>query len=250
MADGISNVVSKLPRPVINALQNTPADDCYQYVRYRTQDIQRIPLSKDDATETLFVPKQSHLYRKLRQGGVYEPQLTKAITAEFENGDTFYDVGSQYGYFTTLAKLCGVPSRRIHGFEANDYHHRVLRKTHATDGVSVVHTYVGDGTTDGMLALKDYEGIDPDIVKIDVEGFEHDVLQGMGDTLSNVRCLFVEIHPQFLARRGATPEKVFNLLDDEGFDLRVTEHRESNRWDPISAADLPDGRTYLIRGDR
>ncbi|WP_231184957.1 FkbM family methyltransferase [Haladaptatus sp. DYF46] len=250
MPDVIADAVSKLPRPVITALQNTPVDHLYQYSRYLTVDVREIRLTKGSATESLYAPKRSHLYRILGRGDEYEPQLTAAISDEFDTEDTFYDIGSQFGYFTTLAKACGVPSSQIHGFEANDYHYRVLNRTHATDDAFITQAYVGERTTTEMLALETYDGDDPNVVKIDVEGYEYGVLRGMGEKLDGVRCLFVEIHPRFLARTNDTPRDVFELLRDEGFELTATEHREENAWESLSDAELPQDHAYLLRAKR
>ncbi|GKZ14350.1 FkbM family methyltransferase [Haladaptatus sp. T7] len=212
--------------------------------------MREIRLTKGSTTESLYAPKRSHLYQILGRGDEYEPQLTAAISDEFDADDTFYDIGSQFGYFTTLAKACGVPGDRIHGFEANDYHYRVLNRTHATDGASITHAYVGERTTAEMLALEAYDGDAPSVVKIDVEGYEYNVLRGMGEKLDDVRCLFVEIHPKFLARANDTPRDVFELLQDEGFELTATEHREENTWESLSDAKLPQDHAYLLRAKR
>jgi hypothetical protein len=42
----------------------------------------------------------------------------------------------------------------------------------------------------------------PAVVKIDVEGYEMEVIRGMSRVLGGVRALFVEIHFQVLEERG------------------------------------------------
>jgi len=58
----------------------------------------------------------------------------------------------------------------------------------------------------------------PHVVKIDVEGYEYDVLRGLQNTLSRERCrlVFCEIHPTMLPRE-VTSEEVFSLLRSCGY---------------------------------
>ena len=62
----------------------------------------------------------------------------------------------------------------------------------------------------------------PQIVKIDVEGFEGDVLDGMSRVLPAVRSVIIEVHFTAMARRGrpAEPLRLLRLLHDCGFGAR------------------------------
>ena len=58
----------------------------------------------------------------------------------------------------------------------------------------------------------------PVVVKIDVEGYEYSVIQGLGETLKAGLCrrLFVEVHPALLPPE-VTSEKVLKLIRELGF---------------------------------
>lgn len=71
------------------------------------------------------------------------------------------------------------------------------------DGPGALHVRVARGDT--LLS----DGIpQPQIVKIDVEGFERDVLEGMSDVLPAVRSVIVEVHFAAMARRGRQRDAV------------------------------------------
>jgi FkbM family methyltransferase len=88
----------------------------------------------------------------------------------------------------------------------------------ATSGVEVVNVEIGDDVMD-----REHLPI-PAAVKIDVEGFEFKVINGLSRTLGNAACRLVccEIHPAFLPR-GTTSQMVITKVESLGFtdmDLR------------------------------
>ena len=64
----------------------------------------------------------------------------------------------------------------------------------------------------------------PSIVKIDVEGFELEVIRGLVRLLPlpQVRAVFVEVHFQTLATRGVpyAPAEMTRLLTSHGYDVK------------------------------
>ncbi len=59
------------------------------------------------------------------------------------------------------------------------------------------------------------------MIKVDVEGFEEEVLQGMGEMLTSpeLRSVLVEVHFMKLELRGkaTAPVRIEKLLRDKGF---------------------------------
>ena len=89
-----------------------------------------------------------------------------------------------------------------------------------THGVSVsLHT--GD-----ELVKKDVQ-MQPNIVKIDVEGFEMSVLKGMKNILQNDECryLFIEVHPKILKTLNKEPKDIDTFLINAGFSLMYNAER-------------------------
>ena len=68
----------------------------------------------------------------------------------------------------------------------------------------------------------------PNIVKIDVEGFEYNVMRGMKDSLASPECKLVccEVHTQMLPD-GASVEKIIDLLKSFGFNSINNYDRET-----------------------
>ncbi len=81
----------------------------------------------------------------------------------------------------------------------------------------------------GDIFVKDRHLPLPNIVKIDVEGYEYYVIQGLKKTLMQEKCRFVfcEIHPGMFPQ-AVTSEDVISLLRSYGFD-RVKTHLRGNQ---------------------
>jgi FkbM family methyltransferase len=100
------------------------------------------------------------------------------------------------------------------------------------------HVDVPAATVDGLAA----EHGTPDLVFVDVEGYEGHVLEGAGNTLANGSTSFmVEVH-EYLADYGGHPQEIIDCFN--GFDLYVGDD-ESDEFRPLGDA-LPAGRFYLV----
>jgi FkbM family methyltransferase len=70
-----------------------------------------------------------------------------------------------------------------------------------------------------------FKNLKPDLVKIDVEGAEHRVLEGARSILEEGKCRFlVEVHPWGDKSVNRAPSDVFRLFSQFGYDFRRT-HR-------------------------
>lgn len=187
----------------------------------------------------------------------YEPDVWASLMNEVRSGDTIADVGAFYGlYAIALAKRVG-PSGRVVAFEPSPANHAVLvehlRLNGVQDTIKVVQAAVGtkngrvsfqgdnsseshvvvsaDGAgqsepkganTVEMVALDSvFAGQQLDILKIDVEGFEEQVMQGARELLSDPkrgpRALYIEVHPFAWHHVGTTGESLLSLLHQHNF---------------------------------
>jgi len=93
-----------------------------------------------------------------------------------------------------------------------------------------VETAIGDDIIDR------YDLPEPDVVKIDVEGAEMRVLEGMKRTLSSGDCrsIYLEIHPAGsgktdLGTFGDDKESLFDLLKEYGYEPSAEFNKEEDR---------------------
>jgi len=93
--------------------------------------------------------------------------------------------------------------------------------------------------------LRSGEDSAPDFVKIDVEGLELDVLEGMAETVAMHRPeIFVELHGWGLEAKEANSRRVLEWLDAHGYTAR---HVESDRRVTADdAAQAFEGHLYCV----
>lgn len=73
-------------------------------------------------------------------------------------------------------------------------------------------------TLDSFLVR--YPNCKPDLIKIDVEGFESNVLLGASETLKKHKpVLFLEVNDLFLNRAGSSANELFSILNSHGYSI-------------------------------
>jgi len=206
---------------------------------------------------------------------------------------TVLDAGANIGYFTTLASREVTRSGQVIAVEPDPYNFALLaanvranrcrrvalikKALGAEPGIAQLyrsernygdHRLYGGGasagrssisvpvvTVDSLAANLALSGVD--VVKLDVQGFEHHVIRGMSKTISqNDNLLIVsEIWPFGLRQTGASPRGLVDDLLARGFALYaldgssprlIAPHRLSlllSEWDAVAAA--KDERFYI-----
>jgi FkbM family methyltransferase len=195
--------------------------------------------------------------RVLSIGGIWEPPVTALFRSALSPGDVCVDVGANIGYFTLLAATLVGPNGRVYALEPAPDTHAALAASVELNGFSNVRALcVAAGEAEGEALLDNHvhsvlssiRGMrndatgEPDgltvpvrslasviessdlprlrLVKIDVEGYELEVLRGLEPVLAGGArpTVMVEVH----AGRG---KRAVPLLLDliEKYDLKAYE---------------------------
>jgi FkbM family methyltransferase len=180
-----------------------------------------------------------------------------AFTREMGARRRFLDVGACHGVFA-LAFAQGRPDARALALEPSPLAHQILADNLDRNGLhNVILKQVAAGAAPGRVrmrqvwhhleavpiaeAMEDAKGFvelpvetvddlcaelgfEPDLVKIDVEGYELAVLLGARGMLTRDRPrLFLELHPDRLRELGGSAREVVDLLQELGYGLRSLE---------------------------
>jgi len=159
--------------------------------------------------------------------GFFEPDLTKIVMTHLKPGQTFFDVGTHFGYYSMLASRIVGNEGQVHGFEPTMGTYKIVDSNlglksnvtlnnvaawseettlNFTDyGVqwSAFNSLYGAKLENSIVAKmspRDYDvkaisidkyvevsGVRPDFIKIDAENAEYDILKGMTATLRDIR---------------------------------------------------------------
>jgi FkbM family methyltransferase len=188
----------------------------------------------------------------------HESPLQAELVAHLRPGGVVFDVGAHLGEFAFPAANAVGVGGRVFAFEANPTTARQLGEIARLNGyaqVEVVEGAVGreEGTVsfsargnsadsgvttarkaggsfveqvevpvrplDAFVAAR---GVAPDLVKVDVEGFEVEVLAGAARTLrDHAPVVCVEVHPRDLRQFGLDPAEVTRRLEALGYANRT-----------------------------
>ncbi len=202
-----------------------------------------------DAGELWITRTDGAIRPYLLRRGAWEEDEGTLLRSLLHPGCRFLDVGANIGYFSLLAHRA-MPGISIDAVEPNPEMVRLLRWNAWRNGVPVrVWPYaldtaagrlsmsapevnVGDGRVGpadrpGAFAVEAIAGDDLftgrgfDVVKVDVQGWEREVLRGMRRVLaaSPGVTLLVEFWPQALCERGVEPYEVLEEYRATGFDV-------------------------------
>lgn len=210
------------------------------------------------------------LMRLMNRHVSYEERFACAMFTSIRQGDCIWDVGANVGVYTRRFAQAVGPEGAVVAFEPVDATYnklvtcmpaesvggRVFFKKCAlgaceeTVRVPVTQDYGGvtnslvnrepvldDNVFEDLvvcrgdsLVVSDPDLPTPTVIKIDTEGYEEDVLNGIRNILFSahlprVRAIFIEVHFALLDKRGTrdAPTRIVSLLKDAGFSVRWTD---------------------------
>jgi len=185
----------------------------------------------------------------LKRKEIYEPWETSIVKRDLKSGDIFVDVGAHIGYYTMLASELVGPKGHVFAFEpAPENYAILLRNIASTRNITAYESAVSSksGIADFYLSfissgdnrlskpsgkydkisvktitLDDYFSDDIDFIKIDTQGHELSVLEGMQRILRHSQNLkmLIEYEPILLHINGIEPGLLIEILKDYRFSI-------------------------------
>ena len=225
---------------------------------------------------------------KHADGTMHEPTFAYTLSrlVQLLDPSVYFDVGGYIGYFALFPLPWLRPGALVYSFEMNPLFIRQIRfnvdqNRHLVPSrVFPVNAGLSDEVAYGrpshivgfaldsddsaepnvtidLLTLDyvhDAMGITPDLIKMDVEGFEAPILRGGASMLSAVRpTILFELHSEeFVGRHGETRLSVLEFVESLGYRVFGL---PGDRWDGLAGArplhELHDGNraTFLDRGN-
>jgi FkbM family methyltransferase len=189
--------------------------------------------------------------RELALMGIREALFTKTLHGALREGDVVLDIGANIGYYALMAARLVGPRGKVYAIEPVPHNMKLLEDSIRLNNCGNIETFrLAMGQSDGIakLYLSDHpnwssfyrprkvtgqidiqiNSVDsflqgkrpPDVIRMDVEGYEYEILMGMSDLLASGRPLrlFIEFHPDIMGRSRA--QAFLATLQEHGFQLK------------------------------
>lgn len=194
----------------------------------------------------------------------YEEAFHLALKKSVSSGDCVWDIGANIGYYTDQFLNWAGPSGKIIAFEplpnaynaltnnlqshnfnanltvehvalsdkpgeaffleTNEEENPITTTAHIIDGNDVSENNIRVKVSTADIMTKEVGTPIPNVVKIDVEGFEEDVLRGGVGTFSHPDCkhLLIEMHFTRMDERklGDSPSRIVKMLKGWGYQIK------------------------------
>lgn len=180
----------------------------------------------------------------------YEEDYFDAVLKRICPSDTVFDVGAYKGIYTVFMSRAVGAGGKVVAFEPHPAYYEILVDTVRANNLCNVVTLQkalgnevrqarfwisGTGSslqpfnTNSQSREIDVEvttvdryvesaGHTPQVLKLDVEGFELHILEGAGATLTQCRVVCCEMHPAKMRAIGREPEQLLDYLANKGYE--------------------------------
>ena len=201
----------------------------------------------------------NRLLAKIILGSDYEKRYDQGLSAHIQSGICIWDVGANVGHYTKQFSQRVGDSGKVCAFEPSPMNYSKLVNScgglanveclqiglgrsnfeavmqQGEDDLGATSRVLTSGEKTGTkvkirtgLSIRDEMNLTPpSVLKIDVEGFEYEVLEGFGEMLSDreLHAVGVEIHFQLLKERGEAdaPARIEQMLRVHGFKVQWTD---------------------------
>lgn len=156
-------------------------------------------------------------------------------------GDVVLECGGHHGLTAVVISKWVGSKGHVHTFEPNPDNQAILQKNieiNSATNVTIVPNAVGEkdgsimishsssnsyilkgkeqaGIEVAIVKADDFLHLKPTVIKIDVEGFETDVLKGATEILKTLPKLAIELHPDMMGRYGTSVKELLSLISPQ-----------------------------------
>lgn len=205
-----------------------------------------------------------------RKSNDYSHEIAALAALDLRDA-TIFECGGHHGRdCVVMAKMVG-PNGRVVSFEPHPDNVDVLRRNvrlNHLDNVIAVGAAVG--SKPGALFIRsrsnakvsrsgsgievpvvtvdewaEEQGFWPDIIKIDVEGYEFEILRGAQQALARTPALSIEVHCNIVREFGWEPDALWDLVDVSKYDVFIQRH-DGQAAEPLLKPEALEGRPHLF----
>lgn len=221
------------------------------------------------------------LSKQLFLNGIREPECTRIMKEQLKKDMTIAEIGANIGYYALMEASIVGKNGKIYAIEPFPPNYELLKKNIDinlyNDRIELFNLAISNKPGKTKLYIKDkhnlcnmlesdsdksYVEVEtktldefikgkklPDIIRMDIEGFEYYVVEGMKKTLEQCeQCkMFIEVHPFQMYEKGLDYKKPLEMLFEKGFKptFIVKEHGPLKEESFIYDRSIKDFFTFL-----
>lgn len=191
--------------------------------------------------------------KDLALDGIREPESTKIIPEMVKQGNIIIEIGANIGYYAFIESRLVGQEGKIYAIEPSPSNFAKLVKNIKLNNYKNIECFqigIGDRKTKAKMYVSTHSNLNslfyqknrpilrtikinilsldeflkdksnPDFIRMDVEGYEYFILQGMKNTLKSKHPMkiFIELHPHIMRKQQTT--SVLNKLMENGFEIK------------------------------
>ena len=220
-----------------------------------------------NGSRMLVFPKNDGIHSDLFLHHKREPICTQYLLKGniIKEGDVVLDIGANIGYYVLIeSRLVGIKGR-VYAVEPVQSNFRTLKKNVKLNNLDNVSTYqlaMGEKNCNAEIYISSYanlcrmkkcergdkivgvqevpvETVDtfirdkqvPNFVRMDVEGYEYEIIKGMQHLLEKNISLLIELHPDVIISEKM--EELLQILEQKKFKIRFVVFEEKIEENPI-----------------
>jgi len=203
---------------------------------------------------TFWVDPVSDVGQRIATVGSYDPESSALLGRILKPGDTYIDIGANEGCLCVPASKLVGPSGRVIAIEPQTRLQEVLKRNFAlngckvellslavTDHAGVEQIHLTPDTNNAATGLSSHTRYnlplqtvsvttlselfarlclpESTVVKMDIEGFEHEAILGSPELFQKhrIRSILLELHEPYVKQRGLDPQAVPFFLSSCGY---------------------------------
>jgi FkbM family methyltransferase len=192
----------------------------------------------DKDGESWYVDSSADILREHKEWLWLEMEFVKNFICK--EGDIVLECGGHHGLTAVVISKWIGPQGYLYSFEPNPKNQIIMHKNleiNSIKNVEIVPNAIGSeagkimvsysNSNSYVLKKKEHNGIEvpvvtaddfinrkPTVIKIDVEGFETEVLKGAQNLLKTLPKLIIELHPDMMLRYGNSVNDLLLLIDE------------------------------------
>lgn len=165
-----------------------------------------------------------HVRRRLL--GDYETDVVKEMADILNENSNFWEVGAAWGYHSLMVSQI---VNQVVSFEPMEERRKLLERSSNENNFQNIST-----VPDNVQSLDDYlNNFDnPDVILVDIEGWEYEVLPSSPQLLLSECIWIVELHHNVDAppAKDSTSDEIETLFREHNYDVEIIQKRGSLNW--------------------